>query len=143
MAVIRVLLRREPDKKSEKNRIGFEIQGLQYSEAFHKNCIKDIVIQTINSNQQRGGHSHKLKTEWFIALQGEAELTWSEKTVSKKDELITMPLIADFENPYILEVQPKTCHWIRNKSEKVFTMASFSTVQFDEKNPDMEKCEKE
>ena len=138
MAVLRIPLKRQQPKPE----VGFEIQGLQYSsDVFHNNSIKDIVIQTINPQQERGRHFHERKTEWFIALEGEAELQWSETTNPKIEE--PMLLKADFENPYVLEVQPRTCHLVVNKSDKIFKMASFSTEEFDKNNPDNPKCKVE
>jgi len=114
--------------------IGLEIQNLQFSKVFDKNPIKDIVIQTINPHTRRGEHYHTKKTEWFVALDGQAELSWKE--VGKLDgEVHRETMVADFEHLRIFEVQPNTCHWVDSYSEKVFLMASFSTVEFNESEP--------
>lgn len=132
MSVKKVPLEYNEDQKGR----GFEIQGLQKSKTFQGKSIEDVVIQSINPKKERGGHYHKRKTEWFIALRGEAFLIWTEKTNPEETDLKTMPLKEDFENPYVLEVPPMISHWVRNDSKDVFLMASFSTEEYNSTDPD-------
>lgn len=118
---------------------GFKIQSLQKSNKFQGKVIEDIVVQSINPGKERGGHYHKRKTEWFMALCGEASLIWSEKTDPEEKDLKIIPLKTDFNRPYMLEVQPMICHWIRNRSKEIFLMVSFSTEEYNFKEPDSVK----
>ena len=75
---------------------GYVIQNLQQSKAFEGQCIKDIVIQSINPSKDRGYHAHISKTEWFMALSGEAKLITSEKMdKTNPDDLEVETLKAD------------------------------------------------
>jgi len=114
---------------------GFVIQNLQESRAFEGHCIKDIVIQSIMPDKDRGYHSHMEKTEWFLALSGEAKLISSEKMDPKNPDLEHEPLKADCLKPtYALLIPPRLTHWIVNDSEQVFVMASFSSKEHDPKD---------
>lgn len=137
MRVKKVRLVTRKDSKSR----GFVIQGLQKSDTFQGKAIEDIVVQSINPAKERGGHYYKHKTEWFMALRGEASLIWTEKTNPKERDLKTMPLTEDFENPYVLEVPPMVCHWVRNNTKDVFIMVSFSTEEYNQEKPDSYKVE--
>lgn len=118
------------DIRDEKR--GYVIQNLQQSKAFEGQCIKDIVIQSINPSEDRGYHAHVSKTEWFMALSGEAKLITSEKMdKTNPDDLEVETLKADCLKPsYLLLIPPKLAHWIINDSEEVFVMASFSSLEF-------------
>lgn len=137
MVVKKVFLNRESGSKP----IGWEIQGLQKSKGFNGKDIRDIVIQSINKGQKRGGHYHKQKTEWFFAIKGKAKLLWCEQKSAKDEDLKEIRLDEDQENPYVLEITPETCHWVKNDSEVDFLMIAFSSEEYNQDNPDNPKCE--
>ena len=113
---------------------GYVIQNLQESKAFEGYCIKDIVIQSINPNKCRGYHSHKEKTEWFMALMGRAKLITTTKTadvVPKPDDLEIYTFESDCLKPkYVYMIPPNLGHFVVNDSkEEVFVMESFSNKE--------------
>ena len=140
MVVKKVFLNRENGSKQK----GWEMQGLQKSKAFNGKDIRDIVIQSINKGQERGGHYHKQKTEWFFAIAGKAKVLWCEcaheKGAKKKDRKEIL-LEADYENPYLIEITPETCHWVKNDLDCDFRMIAFSSEEFNRDNSDNPKCE--
>jgi dTDP-4-dehydrorhamnose 3,5-epimerase-like enzyme len=138
MAVLIKQLRVKVDEESKGARC-FEIQGMQQSGLFGGQVIRDIVLQTIRPHRPpRGNHYHKIKTEWFLPIRGFAVLSWHE--IGNEPRKGTEIMVADFQNPKLFEIQPNTCHAVENKSEEDFYMISFSTVDFDEKNPDNPRC---
>ena len=55
---------------------GFKIQGIQKSKELAGHVVEDIVLQTTKPDWDRGHHYHNNKTEWFLAVDGSATLTW-------------------------------------------------------------------
>ena len=55
---------------------GFEIQSIQKSKKLAGHVVEGIVLQTIKPDWDRGHHYHNNKTEWFLAVDGSATLTW-------------------------------------------------------------------
>ena len=132
MNIKRINLSRNEDKEGR----GFEMQGLQKSKVFQGKNIEDIVIQSISPRKDRGGHYHERKTEWFLALSGKAELIWTDKLNPEKTDLHIELFDADLNTPYVLEVPPFVVHWVKNNTNEVFLMASFSTEEYNPSNPD-------
>ncbi len=137
MGVNRVELLYNQDKGER----GFEIQNLQKSKIFRGKSIEDIVIQSINSGKDRGGHYHERKMEWFMALDGKATLFWTENLKPAKSDLNTELLESDFKDPYVLEIPPMVVHWVKNYTKEVFIMTSFSTEEYSSQKPDSYKVE--
>ena len=118
---------------------GFEIQGMQKCKVFNNKDVRDIVLQTVRPSKSRGGHYHERKTEWFLPLKGSALLSWYDIdgwNVKEKTE----PMTADMQNPKIFEIQPKTCHFVENRSEEDFYMLAISSEDYD--SEDSLKCSK-
>lgn len=137
LVVKKVFLIRENSSESK----GWEIQGLQKSKTFNGKDIRDIVVQSISKGKLRGGHYHKQKTEWFFAVEGKAKLLWCEQKSAKDEDLKEIRLDEDYENPYVLEITPETCHWVKNDSDNEFIMIAFSSEEYNKDNPDKPKCE--
>ncbi len=115
---------------------GFVIQGLQKSKIFEGNSIDDIIIQSINVGQKRGGHYHEQKTEWFLPLSGKATLLWSTNLTPKKSQLKTLIMEANLKEPYVYKIPPLVAHWTENNYFQPFMMAIFNTKEYDQKNTD-------
>jgi dTDP-4-dehydrorhamnose 3,5-epimerase-like enzyme len=115
----------------DKDGRGFEIQGLQKSVIFEGKNIQDIVIQSIHPLKDRGDHCHKRKTEWFIALNGKAELLWADNLNPKKAEVHKEAFGTNFNEPYVFEIPPFVVHTIINNSKEDFLMASFCSEEYD------------
>ena len=116
---------------TDKKKRGYVIQNLQKSKAFEGHSIKDFLIQSINPNKDRGYHSHREKTEWFMALSGEAKLVTSEKMNPDNLDLEIETLKADCLKPtHVLLIRPNLTHWIINYSKEAFIMASFSSKEY-------------
>jgi dTDP-4-dehydrorhamnose 3,5-epimerase-like enzyme len=131
------ILIRELTLNVDKNGRGFEIQGMQKSKLLEGCDVKDIVLQTIRPHKIRGNHYHLKKTEWFLPLRGLAILSWSDVD-GPSQEKHSVVMAADFQNPKLYLIQPKTCHAIENKSEEDFYMLAMSSEDYDqEDNP---KC---
>ncbi len=120
--------------KKEEDKRGWVLQGLQYSKYFEKKVIKDVIVQTINIGEKRGEHYHRKKIEWFLPLDGMADLFWCEF-----DGKITKEIM-DSKNYTLFQVEPFTCHWIQNTGEKIFLMIAFSTEEYDPNNRDIRRC---
>jgi oxalate decarboxylase/phosphoglucose isomerase-like protein (cupin superfamily) len=120
---------------------GFEIQGLQKSKVFEGNSIDDIIIQSINVGQKRGGHYHKQKTEWFLPLSGKATLLWSDNLTAKRSQLKTLTMEANLKEPYVYKIPSLVAHWTENNCSQPFVMAIFNTKEYDQKNTDTYKVQ--
>jgi len=127
-------LTRHDDKESR----GFEIQGIQKSKLLGGKDVRDIVFQTIRPHKIRGNHYHVKKTEWFLPIKGSAVLSWSDVDGSSREKHAVV-MEADFKNPKLYEIQPKTCHTVENKSDEDFYMLALSSEDYDpQDNP---KCQ--
>ena len=68
--------------------------------------------------------------EWFLPIRGAGILSWSD--VDGVDtQTHTIVMAADFQNPKLYKIQPKTCHAVENKTEEDFYMLAFSSEDFD------------
>lgn len=119
---------------------GFEIQGLQKSDVFENDYILDVVIQTVRPHKKRGPHFHNHKTEWFLPLDGAADLYGYESSEDITRLRYKFLMTADYEHPKIYVIRPKTCHWVKNNTERDFYMIAFSNTEYDNKNPDNIPC---
>jgi oxalate decarboxylase/phosphoglucose isomerase-like protein (cupin superfamily) len=125
----------------DKQKRGFDIQGLQKSMAFNGRSIEDIGIHSVNPDNQRGGHYHKQKTEWLLPLSGKALLIWTEKQNPKQEDIKQFTIEANYKEPCLIEIPPLVIHWVKNNNLEVFVMASLSTEDFNSQNPDTYKIE--
>jgi oxalate decarboxylase/phosphoglucose isomerase-like protein (cupin superfamily) len=125
----------------EKQKRGFDIQGLQKSAVFKGRHIEDIGIHSINPGNERGGHYHKRKTEWLLPLNGKALFVWADAQNPKQGDLKQFIIQADYAKPCLIEIPPFVAHWVKNMGLEVFVMASFSTEDFNQENPDKYKVE--
>ncbi|MCW4030155.1 MAG: WxcM-like domain-containing protein [Candidatus Bathyarchaeota archaeon] len=115
---------------------GFDVLGLQKSDVFNGKSIEDICIHSVNPGEERGGHYHKIKTEWLLPLSGSASFLWTDKQQPRQDDLEVVPVVAGFQNLCVLEIPPMVSHWLKNNSAQVFVMASFSSHDYNALIPD-------
>jgi UDP-2-acetamido-2,6-beta-L-arabino-hexul-4-ose reductase len=125
----------------EKQKRGFDIQGLQKSAVFNGKCIEDIGIHSINPGNERGGHYHERKTEWLLPLNGKALFIWTDTQKPKQKDLQQFLIQADYKKPCLVEIPPLVTHWVKNSNLEVFVMVSFSTEDFNQQRPDTYKIE--
>jgi dTDP-4-dehydrorhamnose 3,5-epimerase-like enzyme len=125
--------------KEDKQKRGFDIQNLQKSKVFNGRNIEDIAVHSVNAGNERGGHYHKNKTEWLMPLIGRAWLVWADKLNPEVPDLKVDSFDANFKASFVAEIPPMVVHWVRNSSAEVFVMASFCTLEYDERNPDTYK----
>jgi oxalate decarboxylase/phosphoglucose isomerase-like protein (cupin superfamily) len=125
----------------DKQKRGFDIQGLQKSRVFDGKSINDIGIHSVNPGNERGGHYHRRKTEWLLPLSGKALFFWTEKQNPKQEDLQQITIQANYKEPCVIEIPPMVVHWVKNNDIEVFVMASLSTQDFNSQKPDTFKIE--
>jgi len=77
-------------------------------------------------NQVRGGHYHKLATEWFTIIKGEATLKL--KDIANNDETI---MVLNVETPLTIVVPPNVAHQFENNSQDEFILVAYSDELYD------------
>ena len=85
---------------------------------------------TINPGQERGGHYHTKKHEWFSCVSGKATVIIQAKKGKKKEILLNAA------KPTVVYCSPYTLHALYNKTNKTAVIISYGSRQHDPNDPD-------
>lgn len=97
-----------------------DILGKKVAQVYISYSVKDAI---------RGGHYHKIKTEWFFVISGEAEIYLKDLDTNEENVLKISAT-----NPILLEIPPRVVHKIKSQSE-LYLLVGTDRI-FNEDEPD-------
>lgn len=93
--------------------------------------IKHFFIVETKPGSVRGNHYHHHKREWFVVLQGKAQVIFYDLKTKKKRRFVIKGQSKKF-----IETKPMIVHAIKNIGKEKLIMLAFVNEVFDIKNPD-------
>lgn len=97
-----------------------------YEDYLPKETGEIYMVQSVNG-ASRGGHFHKIASEWFTIIQGESNLKLSDIESGE-----TMTIKLSFENPKTIFVPPNIAHRFDSIDNNSFTLIAYSSHKYDE-----------
>lgn len=79
----------------------------------------------------RGNHYHKNKSEWFLVVQGTAEIT----TIDIETKATESQIVKDIDH-ILVNMKPNVAHAIKNIGPNEMILLALINEQFDHDNPD-------
>ena len=90
-----------------------------------------ILVTTAKPGQTKGNHYHKIKTEWYCVIRGQALLTLID---NKTQEVKKLHMGED--NMVLVRIPPNNFHTIKNVGGKEMYLMVYVNQAFDPKDPD-------
>ena len=108
---------------------GWLVEMLKKNEI--KEDIKQIYVATIKPGCVRGNHYHLKRIEWFLILNGKAEIYLEDIKIKTK---ICHKISS--RKPQIVTIFPKIAHAVKNIGKETIYLVSGQNTIYNPKNPD-------
>ena len=97
-----------------------------------KNGFGQISITGANPHQEKGGHYHKIRHEWFIVLSGSIKFKLKNIVTGRKRRIFLHD-----SSLKCLYIPPHWFHSLENISDKEATILLYSSIVFNTDFPDV------
>ena len=92
--------------------------------------FKQVSLCMIQPGNDRGGHYHTRKEDWFCVVEGEMILKFEDGKGFEKEMLLSA------EDPCMVHIPTGLKHSVINKTEKVCKFIILANEEFDPNDPD-------
>ncbi len=108
---------------------GYFLKVLNGTEEGLTTKIGEVYVTMAKPNESRGGHYHKLATEYFTLIEGRSILFLEDVRTNE-----SMIINIDSESPITVVIQPYIAHIFKNISNIEFILVAYSDIIYDPKD---------